>query len=267
MKSYGNYLLMENLLYNVPGTKKSIQVLAINLFSPVTTIMESDCGTTLGLEQGILQLVRGGYNFALHSNGAAITAEELTALLASGQQTIHIRHSGSCISTGGICQKCWYANVLQSTANYTDPDTAFDAVPPPSFSEVVLPEIGSKVTLRSKLGHVKEYFTSSERAIMSYVADSYTGGLVGIKSYDSFPLPLKPSLMRASINKNLLDRAMQELAEIPDVPGTFLSYLDGLDDSLEKAAGIVLVYCVYGADAANTFPETFPLAPTVKLVS
>lgn len=276
MKSYANFLLLENLFYNVPSTLPRIKALASSIFSPRVTIVEEDCGQSVGTRKGVSSMVatqaapyQPAYKYLIKLDGGTFTAEELTADLAEGVNTVFISHSGHCNSTGGICQRCYYASLLQSTADWLDFDTEVlvqaDYATPPAQVDVHMPDVGTKVVLPARLGHVKPMFQPSERAYFAYLAASYSGSILGIRAFDDFPMPIKPSLARKLINPNLLDRCVADLASLKDVPGNYLRYLDEVEDILEKALCVVILYCVYGASASNAFPTSFERAPDAYL--
>lgn len=50
MKSYANFILMENLLYNVPRTTLSIATIADILINPRVNIVRRSCDTSLGAQ-------------------------------------------------------------------------------------------------------------------------------------------------------------------------------------------------------------------------
>ena len=282
MKSLASFLLLENLLYNVPSGMPRIKALANNLFTPEVILVEEDCGQNVGLRNGTAAMTRpldpllhptyvgkAPYVYLTKLDDSTFTSTELVNDLAAGINTVFVRHSGHCNSTGGICQSCFYANLIQSTADFLDSGDDHilfaDSDIPPLMADVEIPAIGSKVRLRSKLGHVKPFFQPSERAYFAYLSSTYSGAILGTKAFDDFPMPVKPSLANSLINKNLLDRCASDLASIKEVPGNYVRYIDDIEDSLEKALCIVILYCVYGSSVSNEFPTSFERAPDIYM--
>ncbi len=272
MKSYANFLLLENLLYNISGASASIKTLSESIFNPRVKVVEEDCSPGIGTQMPLSVLSKATwlapnnqqtniYPFLLDLSGAQLTSEVISTAISEGKRDIMVRHTGSCNSSGGICKVCLYASVLQSTANFVDSSqvvqkTYYDMAIPP-MEELLLPEVGNSVTLWAGIGKSKVFFQPSERAYFSWVANTYSGSMLGINAYDTFPTPIKHSLARASINKNLLASALGELTRIKDMPSNYIDYLDGLEDDLEKAMTIILLYTVYGDATLGAFPSTF----------
>lgn len=277
MKSYANFLLLENLLYNISSTVPSIKALAESIFNPRIAVVEEDCEPNIATRMSInavlttpwatpIGTTRYMYEYLLDVYGDFLDPVELSALLAAGEETeVMVRHSGSCNSTGGICRVCLYANMIASTANVVDPSTGtvltrYYDDPPEFETEVQVPAVGQYGYLAGSLGKVKPFFQPSQRAYFAWVANTYTGSLLGVNAYDNFPLPVKNSTARDLINDNLLSSAAGELSRISNVPSNYIDYVDKLEDKLEKAMSIIVLYCVYGGLSFTAFPSSFPRA-------
>lgn len=279
MRSFSSFLLLENLMYVVPSTLPSIKFIAERLFRPTVKIVEDDCETTIGLSRGVRALTsvlwtpepgvnRLPYEYMINLDGSTINSTQLLELVSTGVDIIKVRHPSACISQDGICKKCYYASLLLSTSDYVTPENVlvynyYDA--PPAYSAVAIPEVGSSVTLKTAMGDVKPFAQPSQRAVFSYVAGTYTGAILGVGTFDNLPLPLKPSLMSKLINRNLLDRALGELASLKDIPGTYLRFIEGVEDPFEKAASVVTLYALSGINGLSSFPESFPRSGPIGL--
>lgn len=279
MRSFSSFLLLENLMYAVPSTLPSLKAIAERLFRPTVKLIEDDCETKIGLNRGVRALTsvlwtpvsgvsRLPYEYMVNLDGSTITPTQLLDLVSTGVDTIKVRHPSTCVSQGGICRKCYYSSLLLSTSDYVDPSNVVvynyhDS--PPLYSEVAIPVVGASVTLRTAIGDVKPFAQPSQRAIFSYIAGTYTGAILGVGSFDNFPLPLKPSLMSKLINRNLLDRAFGELASLKDIPGTYLRFIESIEDPFEKAASVVSLYALSGINGLSSFPESFPRSGPIGL--
>lgn len=278
MRSVSSFLLLENLMYAIPSTLPSLKAVADRLFHPTVPLVEEDCGTTIGLTQGVRAITstlwtpipdvhRFPYQYMVNLDGTTISPSQLLALTSAGVDIVKVRHPSTCVSRGGICKQCYYAGLLLSTSDFTYDGTLsynYYDVPPPKTA-VTIPPIGSKVVLHAGIGEVKPFAQPSERAVFSYVAGTYTGAILGVSAFDTFPLPLKPSLLAMSINKNLLDRALGELASLQGIPGTYLRFVEGIEDYFEKAASVITLYALSGINGELTFPESFPRSPPIGL--
>jgi hypothetical protein len=280
MKSFAIFLLLENPLYVSSISKPAIRALAERLFRPVVKIIEEDCATEIGLRKGIrgimssswippedTSVTRYAYEHLVDLSGNPFDNAELLALISEGNDLVRVRHPAHCASVGGICKKCWYAHAIQSTADFLDPSddsvayTYYDT--PPSLSEVTLPPIGTTVRIEASLGQVKPLIPASQKALFAYACESFIGSLIGAKSYDDFPLPVKPSLLRMSINKNVLDKALAEAA--PSLSTAHLRFISDIEDVLDKALAIVILYLLSGEDATAEIPSSPSKATPIYL--
>lgn len=279
MRSFSSFLLLENLMYVVPGTLPSLKVVSERLFRPTVKIVEEDCETPIGLSKGVraltsviwtpvLDVNRLPYEYMVNLDGTPITPTQLLNLTSAGTNIINVRHPSTCVSQDGICKQCYYASLILSTSDYlnSEGDTVYNYYDsPPTFLAVAIPEIGSSVTLKTAMGDVKPFAQPSQRAIFSYVAGTYTGAILGVGAFDNFPLPLKPSLMSKLINRNLLDRAVGELASLKDIPGTYLRFIEDIEDPFEKAASVITLYALSGINGLPSFPDSFPRSGPIGL--
>lgn len=280
MKSYANFILLENLLYNISSSGSNVKALSETLFNPRVTVVEENCSPGIGtkvpagtaLKLSWLSPVNTQlkmHQFLLKLDGTQLTEAELTALINQGKTEVMVRHTGSCNSTGGVCRMCLYASVLQSTANFVDSGgniikTYYDPLLP-SMASLGIPQVGETTTIYAGIGRVKAFFQPSERAYFAWLSGTYSGAMFGINAFDTFPLPVKPSLGRAIINKNTLAGAIGELTRLKEMPSNYIDYLDSLDDDLEKAVAAVVLYTVYGGGVIGGLPVTFPRARDVLI--
>jgi hypothetical protein len=108
MRTYANFLLFEDVLSNLPPQSVILTSAANTLMNPITTLIEEDCGTTLGtlittIDYSIVGLVE-------LATGAPITVARISQLQASGTTQIRVRSVPTCISHGGVCATCYSAS-------------------------------------------------------------------------------------------------------------------------------------------------------------
>lgn len=157
-------------------------------------------------------------------------------------------HPFSCTAVGGICQVCAYAAYAFSTAKLTDSagPTRYEYFNDPAPFSVAAPAIGTSVQLNMGYGRVKGFLSPSQKALFSWLANTYSGSLLGIKNFSNFPLPVNTKLYEILLNKNLLAQAENDLAKNSQIPKDTIAYIESLEDFLEKALMIVVTYTIYG---------------------
>jgi len=282
MKSFAMFLLLENPLYSLGISLPSLRSLADRLFRPVVKIVEEDCGTPIGLEKGIRAIMsnswspeedplvtRYEYEHLIDTDGNTFTGPQLLQYIGEGKDTVRVRHIGHCASVGGVCKKCFYAHLVASTTDFISPTTDEVVTPyydtPPEQSNVTIPSIGSVVRTFSSRGEVKLYNAPSQKSLFAFACESFLGSLIGAKAYDSFPLPLKPSLLSAGINRNVLDRAFVEAS--PSIAAPHQRFINDIEDPLYKALAIVILYLLSGEDPTAQVPEIGPKASPTYLIN
>lgn len=267
MKSYANFILMENLLYNVPREAIAIATLSDVLLNPRVRLVDENCGTYLGTQFDSTFLNSGQpadrngkqlipYLYALKASGPlpvgevppTYTQEELSQAIASGERFKRVLHPFSCISKGGICRVCAYSSYRFSTAKVVDTgtNTTYEYFEEPAPLDLVIPPVGSTTQLQEGFGRVKSFLSPSQKSLFSWLANTYSGSLLGIRNFGNFPLPVNTELYSFLINKNLLAQAQAQLSAISAVPRDVITYIDSIESVLEKALMVVVAYTMYG---------------------
>jgi len=282
MKSFAIFLLLENPLYSMSIAPPSIRALADRLFRPVTKIVEDDCNTTIGLEKGIRSIMANSwsptenpavtkyeYEHLIDLDGNPFSNAQLLQYIGDGKDVVRVRHIGHCASKGGVCKKCFYAHLLASTSDFISPTTNDIITPyydtPPAQAEISIPNIGSVTRIFASRGEVKPFNAPSQKALFAYTCESFIGSIIGAKAYDSFPLPLKPSILSMGINRNVLDRALVETS--PSLAETHQRFISDIEDPLYKALAVVILYLLSGTDLTAQIPEIPPKASPTYLLN
>lgn len=233
MRSLTNFLLMETIFDSIPPTNPKISSFASRVLSPSFKIVEDDCGTRLGRvislgasAVGRVSLFSYG-TFSYQTSGGTVsetiemddilTESKVTALLTN-QSTVATRSISTCTSTNGLCRKCIRGSFPELYPTIVD-------VPPIGESFRVNPP--RKV----------DYLT--------YLTETHTGGLLGFKSLgkegDAI-LPVREELIRSKIQDGELAQIFREVSNIPSVDAKFVQYASNIDDKLEKALFLILMY-------------------------
>lgn len=152
-------------------------------------------------------------------NNTVITPQRETFLLQSDATTIRTRNVGSCTSVGGVCRTC-----LFGTLNRTDYPTLDSA-----------PKIGT---------NYKFDYTSSTTEFLSYVADTYSGNLLGFKSYFQTKLPLPYSWYAKSISDSKKIAFTRKVIDSGYVGVLEIDYAQNLSDNVECVLFLLAQYIV-----------------------
>jgi len=258
-RKYTTNLMLENLLYVIPPAAGNTYTLLHRVVNPTVPVVERDCGTYLGLPVDRRVLTQGdmwkwvisapGYGILYPTTTGDVLAATGNAYQATKPFQYFIRHPGYCASQGGICARCALANLRMSTGT----------VYPPEDFEVITDHIlaAGVFTLRCSLGQVREFFTPSEYALLTWLSDTYTGGLLGLSAIEKLPLPVKQSLYHSVIPANLLAQVTQETLQNPQVPEDYADLFTRITNPLEQALFCILMYGMFGRDADNNPPEVF----------
>lgn len=233
MRSITNFLLFETIFDEVPTNNPQLHSFATRVLSPSFTISEEDCGTRLGkiVRLGpdavgqVSLLTYGTFEYQSASGevtetinaGDILTQSQVTALLTTYKE-VAVRSLSSCTSETGLCREC--------IRGY-DPETY------PTIGDV--PAVGTtfRVDEPRKVG------------FLTWLSERYPGGLMGFQALETIgqtPLPVREGLLRSKISPGQLSLAYREVSKIPNVDEKFLEYANDMEDKLEKALFLILMY-------------------------
>lgn len=275
MRSYTNTLLFESALDSITSANTLLYSIADRVFSPTVEVVETDCGTLLGEVLPVNGDLEGRVEL---STGLSITPARINALLSGGVYEVSTRSIGSCISEGGVCQACAAASrqkqpvpavgslwkvypetiieiahkVLVAGYNTVTLDFTTD-----QYDLLYMYQNGALVSESSYSvsGNVLTFPTpsvSDQTFTVKYVvntritfyywlAETYSGSLLGIQALPRRALPLKKSLLALHIPQEDVESLVQDLKSSPASGGDFIPYLDDIRDPLEKAVFAVML--------------------------
>lgn len=293
-RSYTTTLLFENLLYLPPSLAKDsgYQLLQF-LINPRVKLVADDCQQGVALqenrrfikanvwESASPAFTRRQYEFRVWGSvdypqyGTPILYADISVI---DDPTVHVKHPAHCNiphndaeGVWGICRQCYYAGILMTMANIVDAGSStvvqhyYEPPLPFSILAVSLPPIGSTVQIQASYGRMKPFFKPSEVALLNWVANTYSGALVGLRALDDVPLPVKASLYSRIIPTTLLQQAVDQVMLNPKVPSNYKDYLERVEDTFEKALLTVLLYSLYGVPENTELPSTFPPADDIEV--
>jgi hypothetical protein len=280
MRSYIGLLVFENIFNYVPEGIPDLTNLANTIFTPNVLVVENNCGTTLGRfevinfeSQGIVELATGDF----------LTPERIGQLLSSGTYEIATRHTSSCISKGGVCAKCYNSTfpsepmpkvldrvtfkpeflINSEVITVEAGSTSYNIVTNAElFSKVyvwvdgVLQTLGVDYTIEGavitptipiaeKIDIVVRCVEFDTRPYLSWLANTYSGSILGMKSTSNPRLPVRTLLLSSMLSQNRLQLVSELVKDIPSMPSDYAEYADSIKDTLEKGLYLLALYCIY----------------------
>jgi hypothetical protein len=285
LRSYEGLLVLEDIFDYIPTTDPDIVNLANSVFSPNLKIIENDCGTTLGLYQTVTYAIEGKTEL---STDEPLSKDRIDQLLFNGTYQVALRSTSTCISSGGICAKCYSATFPRASVpvvnsrvtiypEYTiDTDVLAGVAGQSQFtlslnsnqytflyvyheglllvqgSDFTL--VGTTLTLTVPLpadGNVVARYTSYNRApFLIYLAEQYSGSILGMNPLPRELLPIRSLLLISLLNDNILEIVAENTIANTSIPNELSGYISNISDPLEKALYILALQALF----ANLIP-------------
>lgn len=233
MRSITNFLLFETIFDSIPNNNSQVYSVASRILDPSFTIVEEDCGTRLGriLSLGdssvgkVSLLTYGSFDYQSSTgqvtetinSGDILTQSQTTALLTRYSQ-VATRSLSTCTSKGGICRQCIRGH---DPVLYED----LSNVPP--------------------VGETYRVVSPSKTGYLTWLSERYPGGILGFQPLETTgqsPLPVREGLIRTKIPEGSLSMLYREVSKVPNMDGKFLEYANSIEDRLEKALFLILIY-------------------------
>ena len=279
IRSYSNLIVLETIFDSIPPGNFDLDALVTSVFSPSVEIVEADCGTGLGTKVDVNYELEGRVELA---TGNVLSYNRILVLLSTGNYYTFIRELSSCISQGGVCQKCYHSSrqkdVIPNVGDYVviqpeyvvGADAILSSAGKKTFTlsqspelydrayvyyeGVLLPESsytisGTTLTLSSALprdGQLAVRYTTYIRApFLFWLATTYSGSLLGIKELPYPALPIRKRLLTSLILTSVLESLVNKATSLKGIPDETLSYMEKIHDPLEKALFVIAIYAVY----------------------
>ena len=246
MRSFANFIAFGNVFSTPPDAHVEIKSMYNRVFKPIVPIVEENCGTTLGsiesislgtgvtavecptcdlaptIPSGVTSILgkidlrdTGEVSPAIPPD-SPVTVDSINKYKNIGVYYIHVRTLSTCVSKGGVCRKCLWASGLVSS-NIVD-----------------IPAVGTSIALN---------FTSDTTPFLSYLARSYSGSLVGMKSYSGARLPIREGIYEEVILKpTFITSFYRKVAESGVLSPMDLQYASEVQSSLEKVLFLLAQY-------------------------
>lgn len=212
MRSYGNYLLLSGLLENVPATNTTLYRFADYVLRPSVRVVAADCFTHLGSVEAVGSSLVGKTEL---STGLTIDEARVNELQEEGVYKASVRTLSTCTADKGVCQSCFAA----------------------SYPDEPLPDVDTIVKI----------VPADTSPFFSYVASGYSGSLIGVRALPAGRLPIRKALMDQALAQSYLDMAYGQLKKFSQIPSDMLQYCGGIEDKLEKALFIIVLYSLFSS--------------------
>ena len=210
MRDYATFIAFQNLFDSLPGTEKTIDNAANMIFRPPVPIVEADCGTKLGKT---IEITTSTYGYIEAISKKPLDNTEALNLLSQGIYSIGVRTISTCVSKKGICQTCYQGSI-----------------------RVTAPAINTVVKVDS----------TTKDPFLAYLANSYSGSLIGMLPLPAEDLPIRSTLLETLITDSILRKMELALSTFTNIPELNMEYLPQISDKLEKALYIIALYCLFG---------------------
>ena len=237
MKTFANFLYMGNLLAQCPEGNAVITGAYNRVFKPLIKIIEEDCGTKVGEVRdatiksvGLLEV----YKDQMSVTNVPITPARIQHITSSTARTkVNVRTLRSCTSEGGVCRKC-----LHASYQWIDP----------TFDRLMVMSVGDypPMTLVPAVGqsHRFDFTGASSGLLLSYLAKTYNGSLLGMKSYFLQDIPVRPDLLRSYVPENVASFLIREVTDTGLVSPITIQYVTKMEDTLEQVLYLLSQYFV-----------------------
>jgi hypothetical protein len=288
MRSYSSLLVFEDIFNFVPTSNADVASLASMLFTPNVPVVMTDCGTTLGQFQTVNYELEGAIELA---TGQVISKDRIDQLLFTGTYSIATRTLNTCIAPGGVCQACYHASnqtkpvpaigsrvtiqpeyifntdvIKASAGDTTWPLTQADntyqftyiyidgVIQDPSTYTI----LNAVLTFNSALTtdeNIVVHYTSYNRApYLVYLAETYSGSMLGMKPLPSQMLPIRSLLIESLIPDSKLQLVVEYTEEVSKIPDDYRNYLGTINDPFEQALFAIAINCIFDPPPPDNTP-------------
>jgi uncharacterized protein YkuJ len=279
MRTYSGLLLFENLFDYIPPEVTDIHNLARSVLTPDLQIVEEDCGTTLGKFTNVSFELEGETELA---TGEIIDQARIETLLSHGIYEVATRHTSICVTSGGLCSKCYAATYPGTVA----PEVNSRVTVIPEYlvnSEILITNSSTTqypmITEQGSFDKTYAYrdgillgeddyfieeniFTltapqDSDKTLVIkcvkfdtfpfivWLANTFSGSIFGMDPLPHQQLPVRSLLLASLLDENRLQLISEHLSEITVIPASYLTYANTIKDTLEKSLFMLALYCTY----------------------
>lgn len=280
MRTYSGFLLFEDVLDFAPTDNPDLYQFVQRVIRPRVQVTAEDCFTTIGKRIPVNYEIEGLIELA---TDLAINRTRIDTLLMAGTYFVAVRSLYSCTMPTGICRECYRGTYIDQTApavgtyinlepeyNYqTDvfigdgANTVFTVTETADNYNKVLVFIngvlqsastyditGTTITfdIAPSLGTnaVVKFYTTSSQPFIGFLANTYTGSLLGLRPLPTQTINIRPSLAQNLLTNEELTIAKEMLAKsYKIITRNYIEYIESIEDRLERAIYIGVLYGLY----------------------
>lgn len=280
MRSYTGLLIFENIFDYVPSTNPDLVGFANSIFSPGVNIVEADCGTTLGSLQSVNYELEGMVELATDQ---VFSHDRINQLLSQGIYKVAARTLDTCIAQNGVCQKCYTASnqtlpvpkvndlvhiqpvfefhtqvialnsgvtnypVDYAPTGYSYIAVYINGVLLTSSQYTVSNQTLTLVTAPTSTTYniVIRYFVKSTSPYLVWLANTYSGSLLGLKALPSYQLPIRSLLLTSLVPTSRLALMVDYTIALKNAPPALTGYIPQITNPLEQGLYLLAINCVF----------------------
>lgn len=281
MGTYSGFLLLEDLFDNLPEESAILYNEAERLFNPTVAIVEPDCLTKLGKRISLDFSTLGMYDLALDRR---LTQQDIEFFLGRGEYYRFVRHPAFCVSTGGVCKKCYdsryevdspaevgntakvFSETLFGTLSGIVPAGSTQFTLTASVEDFDNPQVfideeitsdyeltaDASGTLQISLPEATDeprkiflrLYRNTSSPFLSYLAKTYSGDLLGAAPLETGDLPVRAELLKLRSSDTLLASLEDELENFAEFIPD--SYLRYISDIRDPLERELYILALYG---------------------
>jgi hypothetical protein len=280
IRSYAGLLILEDIYDYVPTNNQDVVNLANMVFSPNLKVVSEDCGTTLGLFVTVNYTAEGLIELA---TGLPLSRDRINQLLYDGVYSVATRSTSTCIAANGICATCYAASYPRATKpsvndrvvvypEYAVTTDALSGIQGQTvFTLTLNPDqyaynyvyyngqlyvegvdytiSGTSLTLTTPLaddtGITVRYTSYNRAAFLIYLAEQYSGSMLGMLPLPRELLPVRSLLLTSLLNNAILNVVLDLTTSNPSIPSELSSYGASIQDPLEQTLYLLVLQSLF----------------------
>ena len=282
MRTYSALLLFENLFDTIPTDNPDMVNLSRDLLEPNVQVVENDCGTTLGRFETVNFELEGTTELA---TGLPLSRSRIEYLLSQGIYELATRHTGNCISKGGICVKCYKGTYPREKVPKINDRVSIQPLYLVNSEILAIKQGGSEYAIETDSamfdtsylyhegvllieGETKDYTLKNSILTLNVVptndytmvlktlrrntfpfivwlANTYSGSIFGMDPLPAQALPLRTLFMSSLLDENRLQLVSEYVSQLDAVPEGYADFAATIKDPLERGLYLLALYCVY----------------------
>ena len=280
MRTYSSFILFEDVLDFAPVDNPDLYDFVQHVTRPRVKMVEEDCLTKIGKLIDINFEIEGRIELA---TDLVITKTRIEEILADGIYRLAVRNLYNCTTQDGICRRCYAGTYIDQVApavgtflrlepeyNYQTDVFKCDGVKTDfPLSEIIgdytkllviingviqtsgytvssanILSLGSAPAIGTNV--VVKFFKITAQPFVGYLAETYTGSLLGLRPLTTQTINIRPSLAQTLFTDQELDIVKEKLAtSYRTITRNYLEYIDNISNKLEKAVYLSMLYGLY----------------------